>query len=93
VNSKKAERDRLHRIASHEARQMSCLICGRSPCEPCHWPRHRGLGSAHAGWSRSEWVGLCRRCHDTVDGRLGVSGPIEARRQQAITILEERRKK
>jgi hypothetical protein len=89
VNSRKAERERLHRIATYEARELSCLICGRGPCEPCHYPKHRGLGGGHAGWESHEWWPLCRRHHDLVDGRLGVSPHVEACRHWAVRQLED----
>ena len=98
MNSRKAERERLHRIATYEARELSCLICGRGPCEPCHYPakhldgkpwgHHRGFGGGKAGWGPEEWWPGCRRCHDSVDGRLGVSSFVEWQRRVAINVLE-----
>jgi hypothetical protein len=31
------------------------------------------MGGGKAGWSIEEWVPLCFRCHEALDGRLGVS--------------------
>ncbi len=54
-------------------RDENCLVCGRYGCEPCHWPKHRGMGGRNAGWSVEEIVPLCRLCHDRLDRRNGVS--------------------
>jgi len=86
MNSRKAEQDRLHRIATREARGMDCLICGRPGCSPCHWPTHRGY-VGKVGWEDGSWVALCRVHHDLVDGRAGVSKHIEAQRRLAIDTL------
>lgn len=54
-------------------RDEECLVCGSTPCEPCHWPTHRGMGGGNAGWDVEEIVPLCRKCHDKLDGRNGAS--------------------
>lgn len=62
-----------HKQATEAAREMECLMCGRTPSEPCHYPKHRGMGGAGAGWERWEWVPMCRVHHDALDGRAGVN--------------------
>lgn len=75
-NSGKAQRDREHREATRIAAQEPCLVCGApAPSMPCHHPRHRGMGSGHAGWSTSEWVPLCFPCHEALDHRSGFNHP------------------
>lgn len=59
-----------HKEATAAAREMECLVCGRFS-EPCHYPTHRGMGSAKAGWEMWEWVPMCRTHHDILDGRGG----------------------
>jgi len=87
MNSRKRQQEALHHIATKLAFESACLLCGTSPCMPCHWPRHRGLGGGHAGWERHEWVPLCGPCHSLVDHRTGVSKAIEAQRRLAIDTL------
>lgn len=55
------------------AGESDCLGCCTTPCEPAHFPTHRGMGGAKAGWEPWEWVPLCRKCHDALDRRNGVS--------------------
>jgi hypothetical protein len=62
-----------HKEATAAAAEMECLLCGDSPCEPCHYPTHRGMGGAKAGWDEDEWVPMCRFHHDALDKRNGVS--------------------
>ena len=70
MNSGKEEREAAHKAASHLAAEERCLVCHRdAPSEPAHWPTHRGMGGGKAGWDTSEWVPLCRRCHDILDMR------------------------
>ena len=87
MNSKKRQQERDHHIASKLAFESECLLCGTSPCSPCHWPVHRGIGGAKAGWERHEWVPLCGPCHSLIDRRAGVSKHIEAQRRLAIDTL------
>jgi len=61
-----------HSQATALARESKCLVCGTTPCEPCHL-HHRGMGGAKAGWSVEEIVPLCRKHHDELDGRNGAS--------------------
>jgi len=61
-----------HQKATLLARESACLVCGTTPSEPCH-TTHRGMGGAKAGWEVSEWVPLCRKHHDELDARNGVS--------------------
>lgn len=88
MNSGKAERDKAHREATRKASVMHCRVCGIVPCEPCHWPRHRGLGGGHAGWGDEEWVPLCRRHHDVLDRRHGVSAAADFERELVIRHIE-----
>ena len=70
MNSGKAARDKAHKQATQIAWEERCLSCGApSPSMPCHYPRHRGLGSGHAGWSTREWVPLCYNFHEILDRR------------------------
>jgi hypothetical protein len=63
-----------HTEATKAAAQEDCLSCyAPAPSEPAHYPKHRGMGGASAGWEPTEWVPLCRRCHDRLDRRNGVS--------------------
>jgi len=66
-------------------RSFPCLIpgCEATPCCAAHWPKHRGIGGAGAGWGYNEIVPLCSYHHDLIDGRLGVSDLIEIRRAEA----------
>ena len=61
-----------HQKATALARDSVCLVCGTTPCEPCHI-KHRGMGGKNAGWEAEEWVPLCRKCHDKFDARNGAS--------------------
>jgi len=88
--TKRRKVDPLHREATKLAAESDCLLCGHPGCVPAHWPRHRGMGGANAGWERTEWVPLCREHHDLVDGRLGVSDAVEVRRGMALLSLERR---
>lgn len=81
---------RLHREATKLAAGSDCLLCGHPGCVPAHYPTHRGMGGAKAGWERTEWVPLCTPCHDLIDRRLGVSAAIEGRRTAALQLLEQR---
>jgi len=62
-----------HKQATALALTLPCCVCGTKPCEPCHFPKHRGMGGKNAGWERDEWVPMCREHHDALDGRNGVS--------------------
>jgi len=62
-----------HKEATASARELECCVCGCSPCEPAHYPRHRGMGAGHAGWGEDEWVPMCRLHHDALDKRNGTS--------------------
>lgn len=88
--AKRRRVDPLHREATKLAAASDCLLCGRTGCAPCHWPKHRGMGGANAGWERTEWVPLCPFHHDLIDRRLGVSAAVEARRIAALRLLEQR---
>jgi len=74
VNSRKRDRDKAHREATALAAESKCLCCGTTPCEPCHWPVHRGSGGRFENeWDVDHWVPLCRLCHNRLDARNGVS--------------------
>lgn len=60
-----------HKQATELAKKLSCVGCLTRPCEPCHYPTHRGMGGAKAGWEIDEWVPLCRHHHDILDRRSG----------------------
>ena len=63
-----------HKDATLLARESPCIVCGTTPSEPCHWPRHRGSGGRFENeWDPQHWVPLCRKCHDYLDSRSGVS--------------------
>lgn len=79
-----------HSEATRIARQSSCLVCGDVPCEPCHYPTHRGMGGAKAGWEPTEWVALCRRHHDCLDGRNGVSASCREDSYVTKVLIDER---
>lgn len=86
---RRLEREASHREASRLAAECRCLACHRAaPSEPCHWPTHRGMGGGKAGWDVTEWVPLCRRCHDILDDRAGVSRQFE-KDKTYITLLIE----
>lgn len=53
---------------------------------PCHYPRHRGLGSGHAGWSVREWVPLCYKCHEILDKRVALNDP--SQRERVVKHIE-----
>jgi len=89
--ARRRDRGRTHRTASRIAFESDCLVCGATPCEPCHYPTHRGMGGAKAGWTNAEWVPLCRYHHDLVDGRLGVSPFIEEQRRLAKETIDAHR--
>jgi hypothetical protein len=61
-----------HKEATALAAESHCLVCHATPCEPCH-TTHRGMGGAKAGWEAHEWVPLCRKHHNELDARNGVS--------------------
>lgn len=70
MNSGKAEQDRQHRAATLLASERRCLSCkAEPPSMPCHFPKHRGMGSGKAGWDPSEWIPLCFVCHEILDRR------------------------
>lgn len=52
-----------HREATVSAAERSCVVCGNQPCEPAHYPKHRGMGGAGAGWEPWEWCPMCRKHH------------------------------
>ena len=79
-----------HREATQKARWMDCRVCGTTPCEPCHWPTHRGMGGAKAGWDEHEWVPLCRTHHDMLDGRNGSSPYACWMREVVVQTLKDR---
>ena len=63
-----------HKEATLLARESPCLVCGTTPSEPCHWPRHRGSGGRFENdWDVRNWGPGCRVCHNRLDGRNGVS--------------------
>ena len=63
-----------HKQATKLAAESHCLVCGTTPSEPCHWPRHRGSGGRFENdWDPSVWVPLCRKHHDEESSRNGVS--------------------
>jgi hypothetical protein len=63
-----------HKQATALAAESKCLVCGTSPCSPCHWPRHRGSGGRFDNeWDVEHWVPLCKKHHDELDARNGVS--------------------
>ena len=52
-----------------------CISCRNDgPCLPAHWPTHRGMGGAKAGWTTEDIVPLCFECHECLDHRNGASG-------------------
>jgi hypothetical protein len=62
-----------HKEATTLARDSRCLVCGTTPCSPCHWPRHRGSGGRFENeWDVEHWVPLCTPCHSKLDARNGV---------------------
>jgi len=63
-------------------RTIQCLLCESPETAYCHWPRHRGSGG-RMSWEYDKGIPLCKRCHDLIDGRLGVSSLIETRRAHA----------
>ena len=88
MNSKKRSQEAAHRVATRLAYESACVVCGRTPCVPAHWPRHQGSGGRWPDpWARHRWEPLCRFHHDLVDGRAGVSRAIEAQRRLAIDTL------
>ena len=80
-----------HAEATRLAAESKCVLCHDTPCEPCHWPTHRGMGGAKAGWERREWVPLCRYHHTLIDKTQGVSKAKEFERSLAIQIIREER--
>ena len=80
-----------HKQATAAARGMYCLYCGDSPCEPCHYPKHRGMGGKGAGWEPWEWVPLCRIHHDVLDARNGASTSATALTQTVRDLVARRR--
>ena len=87
-NSGVEERERLHQQASLLALEHRCLACHKeAPSEPCHFPTHRGMGGGKASWFVTEWVPLCRRCHDILDGRAGVSKKFAAEKATIIMLI------
>ena len=73
MNSGKADKDKQHKQATRLASEQRCLACHKdAPSEPCHII-HCGMGGGKAGWDPSEWVPLCRKCHDKFDARNGTS--------------------
>lgn len=77
MNSRTAQRERDHRKATALAAKCRCLNCNAPAPSVCaHFPVHRGMGGANAGWSTDEWVPLCGEpggCHDILDRRNGAS--------------------
>jgi hypothetical protein len=72
VNSRQKAQTPDHKRLTELCKGQKCLVCGTSPCEPCHLV-HRGMGGGKAGWSIEEIVPLCRKHHDELDARNGVS--------------------
>lgn len=72
ASSKKKSEAAKHKAMTALCKEEKCLVCGTSPCEPCHI-KHRGMGGANSGWEVEDiWPG-CRRCHDQYDKRNGAS--------------------
>jgi len=71
--TKRRKVDPAHRAATLLVAASDCLLCEHPGCVPAHYPRHRGMGGAGAGWERTEWVPLCAQCHDILDARNGAS--------------------
>jgi len=92
VNSGTAQREKMHRLATRQAAQLDCLLCGRpAPSMPCHFPGgHRGMGAGKAGWERNEWWPGCHVCHEAVDARNGTSVEAEGRTRYLRALLSER---
>ena len=88
MNSGKAARDSAHRAASQRAWEERCLSCGAPPPSmPCHYPKHRGMGSGGAGWSTREWVPLCYTCHEILDKRNDLNDPYQ--RERIVADIEQ----
>ena len=88
MNSGTAEKEKAHKLATQLASECKCLACGHpAPSLPAHWPRHRGLGGGHAGWSYLEWVPLCFNCHEILDRRAGVSYAVDLQRSNIILAI------
>ena len=63
-----------HREATALAKTMECFMCGDTPCEPVHWPKHRGMGGDESMWEYGEhWIPGCRMCHRKLDKTAGDS--------------------
>jgi 5-methylcytosine-specific restriction endonuclease McrA len=80
MNDHKRALEAQHQKMTKLCGESSCLVCGDSPCEPCHI-RHRGMGGANSGWDIEDIVPLCRQCHNVFDARNGASkGQVERTR-------------
>jgi hypothetical protein len=58
-------------------RKIPCIICDSIDTAFCHFPVHRGMGGANAGWKYNEGVPLCKFCHDALDGRAGHAAHVD----------------
>jgi hypothetical protein len=87
MNSRTAARNAAHRRATALAGASTCLYCRRPGCVPAHWPTHRGMGAAKAGWAVTEWVPLCPAHHDILDARNGASEAATARTHEVREVV------
>ena len=82
-----------HAEATRTAANEPCMSCyAPPPSEPCHYPHHRGSGGRFGGddWNPLYWVALCRRCHNRLDGRNGVSATATYQTEAVIDQIEKR---
>ena len=86
--------DPEHDAATQLARVSACLVCGKvGSCVPAHFPRARGWRGEPHPWHPRKWIPACGEpgaCYQLLDRQLGVSAPIEERRQEALVKLEAR---
>lgn len=90
MNSGRREQEKAHREATKKAAEMRCRVCGLSPCEPCHYPRHRGSGGRFENeWAQELWVPLCHQHHMVLDRQHGVSPAAEFERSLVVRRIEQ----
>lgn len=70
-------------------RSLPCLLRQDGRCAGAvvfaHYPKHRGMGGAGAGWQPHEGLPLCRYHHDALDAR----GPTWAEHERVRQLVAD----
>lgn len=71
-------------------RTLKCIVPGcHQPTCYAHYPKHRGMGGANAGWAYNEGIPACRLHHDALDARNGSGKEEWAKHMQILDIVKK----